>query len=139
MVFITSSHPKRTPAQKAARVVIGAMAVMLIVYLLSLVPYDILREERHRLYGESRTTGVVTVVRSDGDPSDGSRFVAEYKYIDEDGYARQAVAPLPQAVWEKLQPGSRIVVMFVRARPHVVRVQGEIEPRFQVWLRGVLN
>ncbi len=139
MVFITSVYPKRTRAQKMIRLCGGTVVVALILYLFSLVPYDILREERHRMYGEVRTTGIVTEVRTDGDPADGSRFVMGYKYIDEDGFARQADALLPRDVWEKMQPGSLVHVFFVRARPHLARIEGEIEPGFQVWLRGMLR
>ncbi len=139
MVFLSSIHPKRTPIQKAIRIGIGVLGVAAIVYILSLVPYDILREERHRMYGEARTTGIITGVRTDDVAIAGSRFVAEYKFIDGDGYARQALAPLPRELWDKLQPGSKVQVLFVRPLPHLVRMVGEIEPPFQIWLRSVLR
>lgn len=121
------------------RIAIGCLAVSLIVYLLASIPYDILREERYRLYGESRTTGVVTAVQTVPDTDGSSRYVIAYKFADGEGFVRQDEAPVPRTLWEKFQPGSRVMVLFVRSRPHMARIEGEIEPGFQVWLRKILN
>lgn len=139
MVFLSSAHRKRTPLQRIVRFGLGIAAVSLIIYVLSILPYDILREERFRIYGESRTTGVVTGVKSVIDPSSSQCFRVEYKFIDDDGYARQGTADMPESKWKLIRPGSRIVVLYVRSRPELVRVEGEIEPPFQVWLRKVLH
>lgn len=139
MVFITNRHVKRTPAQKAIRFLTGIVAVTLIVFVLSQIPYDILREERFRLYGETRTTGIVTARRTDGTEAIGSKFVLIYKYIDQDGYTRQYQSPMPRKEWERYRPGSRIEVYFAQSKPGLARVAGEIEPPFQLWLRRMLQ
>ncbi len=45
MVILSAPRVRRTTAQRIARVLIGAATVWLIIYGLSLIPYDILRAE----------------------------------------------------------------------------------------------
>lgn len=138
MVFLSGNHSQRTPAQKAMRYGIGTATCLCIIFILWQIPYDILREERYRLYGETRTTGLVLEVGADSS-GDGYPFMLRYKYVDADGLARESTAPLPREEWEMYRPGNRIEVFFINARPNIVRVQGEIEPPFQLWLRNFLQ
>ncbi|QJB58329.1 hypothetical protein HFN16_01575 [Pseudodesulfovibrio sp. zrk46] len=132
------ANKRRSPAQSVLRKVIGATAIAAIILLLWQVPYDILREERLRLFGETRTTGIV--LESGTAADNGERlFLIKYKYIDNDGFARTALAPLPKQLWEQRQPGQRIEVFYVNGKADLSRVAGEQEPAFQLWLRDVLN
>ncbi|WP_285906300.1 DUF3592 domain-containing protein [Pseudodesulfovibrio pelocollis] len=139
MTFLSGNRVRRTPAMRVLRGVVGCAAVALIIYALSMVPYDILRAERFRIYGESFTTGVVTAVRAEAATSEGSRFFVDYKYVDADGLVRNATARLPHEEWERYRPGERIEVLYASQRPAVSRTPGEIEPRFQLWLRAMLR
>jgi hypothetical protein len=139
MVILSGTRPKRTPTQRIIRFLIGVTAIACIIFSLSLVPYDILRAERFRLFGETMTTGIVTSVSTKAGTEDGSRFFIEYKYVDSDGLARHASARLPQQDWQRLRPGTRIEVLFARQRPGLSRVRHEIEPPFQQWLRRMLH
>ncbi|WP_319468455.1 DUF3592 domain-containing protein [uncultured Pseudodesulfovibrio sp.] len=139
MIFTPGRHPQRTPAQKFFRVVLGLAAVTLICVFLYHVPYDVLREERLRLYGEDHTTGLVIAVSTTAATSDGSRYTVDYKYVDNDGFVRQASAFLPHDVWKRYRPGDRIEVMFASGHPDLSRVRDEIEPAFQEWLRRMLD
>ncbi len=136
MVYFRDKTP-RTPGQKLARKLIGIITIALIVFVLSQIPYELLREERFRLYGETRTTGIVTDVYTANDH--GRYFIVGYKYIDQDGFAHTAQAPLPKAIWQKFGPGSRIEVFYASGQPQLARVRGELEPAFQIWLRRLLH
>nr|WP_319542634.1 hypothetical protein [uncultured Pseudodesulfovibrio sp.] len=139
MVYL-SNPVKRTPMQRLVRYVFGAAAISCLVWAFYSIPYDILREERARLYGEVLTSGLVLAVSSDeagGMPE--ARLIVEYKYVDPDGYARIASARLPNNMWQKYRPGASIEVIFARTRPDLVRVPDEVEPAFQVWLRGLMD
>lgn len=139
MVYL-SDPPRRTPAQKRLRVLLGLAAVALIAWGLSSLPYDILRAERSRLFGEEITSGLVLKVRTDVDPGHPeASLVIEYKYADPDGYARRAEARMPDSEWSRYRPGAVITVLLVRGRPDMARVPGEVEPAFQVWLRDLMN
>lgn len=140
MVYLSGSRKKRTPMQKIIRKVVGVFVVSAIVWCLYSVPYDVLREERLRLFGEEHTSGLVLSVHADTNarnPDD--RYLIEYKYVDPDGYAHTAYAALPFKVWQKFQAGSRIEVFYALSKPALARVPGEIEPPFQKWLRETLN
>ncbi len=140
MVFISGTRVKRTPLQRLLRRILGAATIFAIIWAIYSVPYDILREERYRLFGENNTTGLVLLVRTNNAAqTPEERFVIEYKYVDPDGFARIASAPLPHDLWIKFRPGSRIEVIYARARPDLARVPNEIIPPFQAWLRKVLN
>ena len=95
MVYLSGSRPKRSPGVRVARIIIGILAVAAIVYGLSSLPYDVLRMERHRLFGEMRTIGRVTALRTDVVPQEGLRHFIDYKYIDGDGLARQGTGQGP--------------------------------------------
>jgi len=121
------------------RFLTGVGAIALIILILSQLPYDILREERFRLYGETRTTGIVMQVRTDTSATNNETFLIDYKYLDQDGIVRYATAPLPKEIWVRFKPGNRLDVLYVRSHPDLSRVGGEIEPQFQLWLRQVLQ
>jgi len=130
---------QRTRSQKVMRFLTGVGAIALIILILSQLPYDILREERFRLYGETRTTGIVMQVRTDTSATNNETFLIDYKYLDQDGIVRYATAPLPKEIWVRFKPGNRLDVLYVRSHPDLSRVGGEIEPQFQLWLRQVLQ
>jgi hypothetical protein len=139
MVYL-SDPPRRTPAQRMLRYLLGIGAVALIVWGLASLPYEILRAERSRLFGEEITSGLVLKVRTDENPDHpDASLVIEYKYVDPDGYARRAEARMPDSEWSRCRPGAVITVLLVRGRPDMARVPNEVEPAVQVWLRDLMN
>lgn len=140
MVFMSTHTSRRSPLYKAMRFMLGVVAVAAIVWGLSCVPYDILREERFRLMGETQTSGVVLAMYTNNTASSpDTRFVIKYKFVDPDGYARTILAPLPQNIWELCTPGSQVNVFYPSSKPEFARIPGEVEPAFQAWLRSVLD
>lgn len=139
MVFFSSHQASHRLPVKLLRILIGLVAIALIVLTLYHVPYDILREERFRLYGEAATNGMVISIRTVAVKAHDERFAIDYKYIDQDGFRREASAAVPYTVWRGVCPGDRIEVFYALSRPGLSRVRGEIEPAFQVWLRDALN
>lgn len=138
MVYF-SGNTHRSLFERVVRKLLGLAAVALIVFVLWGLPYDILREERYRLYGETRTTGLVTEVGTAVGSDDVREYFIDYKYIDHDGFARESQAELPKKIWDRFQPGSRVEVLYVSGRPALVRIPGEIEHPFQTWLRNTLD
>ncbi|XXJ19015.1 hypothetical protein ACR42D_05555 [Desulfovibrio caledoniensis] len=140
MVYLSGSNPRRTPLRRLARALAGLAAVSLIVWGLASIPYDILRAERSRLFGEEITSGLVLKLRTDEDPEHPhARVVIEYTYVDPDGYARRAEARLPDSLWRQYRPGKVVKVLLVKGRPDISRIPDEVEPAFQVWLRNLMN
>ncbi|EGB16469.1 hypothetical protein DND132_3266 [Pseudodesulfovibrio mercurii] len=140
MVYLSGSAPKRTPRQRLIRILVGAAVVAFIVWGIAAIPYDILRAERARLFGEEVSSGLVLHLRTDTDEAHPhARVVIEYTYVDRDGIARRAEARLPDSLWRQYRPGTVIRVLLVRGRPDLVRIPDEVEPAFQVWLRNLMN
>ncbi|BDQ35163.1 hypothetical protein JCM14722_27050 [Pseudodesulfovibrio portus] len=140
MAFMSGTHAKRTAEYRRIRIIVGAAVVACLVWAFASLPYDILRAERARLYGEEATTGVVLAVRGVESSDTGKgRLVVDYKYIDPDGFARTASARMDASKWSQYRPGRSVKVIFVRNRPEIVRLPGEEEPAFQLWLRDLMN
>lgn len=139
MVFI-SNKPKRTPGERIVRFLTGLVVVSALVWGFYSLPYDILREERARMYGEEISTAMVleAVTDESGEYPD-AKVLIRYKYVDHDGYSRTAVARIPNSMWGKYRTGMVVRVYLVSTRPDISRVEDEVEPAFQTWLRSVLN
>lgn len=139
MVFLTDT-PKRSPVQRLLRFFLGTVVVVGIAWGVVSLPYDILREERARLYGEKSTTGQVVSVQADeSDSHPGARLLVEYHYVDPDGFSHTATARLPDNLWQRYRKGAVIRVIYVHNRPEIVRLPDEVEPSFQVWLRNLME
>ena len=134
---MSGSKPKRTPAQQVMRYAFGTIMIGAIIFVLSQIPYEILREERFRMYGETSVVGVVTAVFRQEESS--SQYAVQYQYVDQDGLSRHATAPLPKDIWSQYRAGSRLRVTYAVASPSLARIKGEIEPPFQLWLRSMLD
>lgn len=140
MVYLSGATPKRTQTQRLIRILFGAAAVSLIIWGLAAIPYDVLRAERARLYGEEPSSGLVLRLRTNESADHPhARVVIDYTYVDRDGLARRAQARLPDNLWRRYRPGTVIPVLLVRGRPDLVRIRDEVEPAFQVWLRNLMN
>ena len=63
----------------------------------------------------------------------------DYTYTDPDGFARRAQARVPDSDWARYRPGMTVKVLYVRNRPEIARLPGEVEPAFQVWIRELMN
>ena len=136
--MINSPPPRRSLFTRLSRLVFGCVAVGLVVWLLAQVPYGVLREERARIFGEVRTTGLVEALRSESVPGGGMQFFVAYKYVDQDGMLRRAESRIEPDVWRRFSPGDKLHVLYARSRPELARVGGQIDPPFQMWLRRML-
>lgn len=137
---MSGTRPKRTPMQVFLRRTLGCIAIGAIVWALYSIPYDILRQERARAFGENRTTGLVlTVEKNDANQNSDNRYFITYKYIDPDAYAHVAAAPLPYDIWKKFAPGDRVIVFYAKNKPTLARISGQIHPPFQNWLIHILH
>jgi len=134
-----ASFPRRRPAVRVARFLLGCAAVAAIVFVLARLPYGVLREERARIFGEVGTVGVVESVRSEAVPAGGMLFFLDYKYVDHDGLLRRSSSRVEAPVWRRFSPGSRIRVLYARSKPELARIPGQVFSPFQAWLRRVLD
>ncbi|MGE4293388.1 MAG: hypothetical protein AB7E32_14405 [Desulfovibrio sp.] len=109
---------------------------ILVLWTLARIPYALLREERIRSFGETRTT-VWVLERLPSDSRDSG--LLRVRYRGPDGRAREAVLPVRREVWSSTVPGSGVVGFVARADPSLCRLRGQIEAPFQIWLRNALG
>jgi hypothetical protein len=119
------------------RDVLAVAGTILVLWLLSRIPYGLLREERVRAFGEARTTAWVLerIPRRSGDPA----WRLRVRYRGPDGRARETIVPVSQDFWSASVPGSGVEGFVARADPSLCRLSGQIEEPFRVWLRSVLE
>ncbi|MBU1247334.1 MAG: hypothetical protein KKB70_01440 [Proteobacteria bacterium] len=128
------SPPSRPSLSRRLRRLLAVLLTGLVLWLLTQVPYGIIRQERIRAFGETPAMAtVVEVTAREGNA--GRRYLATYRYIGPDGMARLRNAPFPLKAWRTLAPGSRIVVYYATGEPNISRARLELEVPFQVWLR----
>ena len=123
-----------SPSAKRLRTALALILTGAVLWLLSQVPYQILREERIRAFGETEVRAVVTGVAVD-DSGTGRTWLATYRYIGPEGMTRERRAAFPPEVWERLAPGRVITVYYANGEPNISRAQLEAESAFRVGLR----
>lgn len=120
------------------RYAVGLAFIAGFVWLLSLVPYDIFREEKARAMGERMVYATVFNKKTVPDEN-GPLLVISYRYFDSDGIERIGVANMPEGLWKRIRKGSKVPVFYARSKPELSRVKYMVEPKFQKTLRGWLN
>ena len=133
-------HPE-SPARRISRWIIGLGFAAGFVWLLTQIPYAIIRQERFRMFGETRTMGLVLAKKElpEGFRGARTRWLVGYQYLDKDGFLRQGTAFVPEPEWRALSQGDRVPVWFPDTKPALSRMEGEVEPAFQLWLRHMLE
>ena len=129
------ARPLRTALVRTAWVLAAAG----LLWALYSVPYDILRTERLRAYGEVETRGVVQGKSESRDANGRTLLLVEYVYEDGSGLLRKAEAPFDPDRYAVFQPGDPLTVFYARADPTIVRAEGQIEPWLQERLRTFLG
>lgn len=115
--------------------------VGLTLYLLYTVPYQMLRQERVRAFGEVETTGVAIVLEKGNTTTkyETPWYTVTYKYVDGSGYTRTAKSVIKGNAWHRLQPGSKFKLWYAKQKPDLVRVEHQIESDMQIWIRKWLR
>lgn len=119
------------------------MLIIALIVLISLffIPYEEIRIERIRAFGESMAVGTVVgkkIMNIDtmriGDKI--GNHVLTYRFIDPSGLARERSACVEIAFWNRVVPGDSVVVHFAKAEPGISRLQHELENSLVRFLAG---
>ncbi|WP_018124880.1 DUF3592 domain-containing protein [Desulfovibrio oxyclinae] len=127
--------------KKGIQLFLAVGLTLLFLWLLYKVPYQMIREERVRLLGETKTTGEVLLKEKSSTSTSFETpwHTITFKYVDNDGYTRTEKVIMKEAYWQQLRPGSVVTVWFARAKPDLVRVEGMVESEMQTRLRNWLE
>ncbi|WP_320169102.1 hypothetical protein [Maridesulfovibrio sp.] len=108
---------------------LAACAVLLALFL---VPYDDIRTERIRAFGEKSAVGTVIGkqrhAENSGSPGSSiTDYLIRYRFVDPSGLPRNREARVDEDFWKEIVPGDSVVVHFAKAAPRVSRVEHEVE------------
>lgn len=127
--------------KRRMQLVVGIGLCALCIWLLYKVPYQMLREERMRAMGETKTSGLVLkkYATETSTKYETPWYLVEYRYRDNSGFTRDDKAVIDKTMWDGLNAGDTIVVWFASGNPGLVRVEGQVESDLQVRLREWLK
>ena len=135
-------YPHQRPRRPLRSFLAKALLILAtagVIWGLASLPYDILRVERIRAFGEQETRGVVLSVAGAEDQDGRPVVLVEYEYRDGDGVFRQARALFSPEHSPIPKPGDDVSVFYARGNPNIVRLEGQIEPWLQEHLRKFLS
>ncbi len=108
------------------------------LWLLTQIPYDIIRQERIRAFGEEPAQALVVSKSASLEP-EGNKHQIIYRYIGPEGLSRQRKAEFDAPFWQSVRPGDSITVYYARGEPNLSRAHFEVEDSFRVWLRQTVR
>lgn len=111
--------------------IIFLIAVVLLVSLL-FIPYEEIRAERIRAFGENKAIGIVidkSVRKEEQNKTNQllQQYIVRYSFIDPSGLPRERAAIVEKAFWGKIILGDNIIVHYAKAQPGVSRLEHENE------------
>ncbi|MGE4554426.1 MAG: DUF3592 domain-containing protein [Desulfovibrionaceae bacterium] len=130
--------PARKPSSRLKKVLWYSAAAGLLV-LLTLIPYDVVRQERLRAFGEIETRGRVEERYQAVDQDGRTLCMLAYAWKDREGRVHLRDAAFGRDWWAALRVGDPITVHYARAQPDLARAQGELEGAFARRLREFLS
>lgn len=104
------------------------------LWMLTQIPYDIIRQERIRAFGETAAPAQVVgkdLLRENGE----ARHLVSYRYHGPEGQQRRRTALFPAKAWNAMRIGQAITIYYATGEPNLSRASGEQEESFRVWLR----
>ncbi|SMF06560.1 hypothetical protein [Desulfovibrio gilichinskyi] len=121
--------PNYSPVKKNL-LIVGAFLFLCALYA---IPYQEIRIERIRAFGESETVGTVIEkisvnhheLQSSADPK--VEHFIRYQFIDPLGQTQEKIAGIPDRQWQALSGGDSIIVYYAKAAPRISRVKNEKE------------
>ncbi len=120
------------PSQQKVRRCFAIVVTFFALFLLSQIPYTMIRKERIRAFGEASASAVVLKKFREHSLS---QYCLTYCYRGSDGLHRTRTAPFTKEAWKHAKVDSFIRIYYATGEPNISRAQGELENHFQVWLR----
>ncbi len=124
--------------QRRMRRSLAVVLTATFLWLLTQIPYDIIRQERIRAFGEEPTQALV-VSKSASLGLEGELHQIIYRYVGPEGLNRQREAIFDAHFWQSVRPGNSITIYYALGEPNLSRAHLEIEDPFRVWLRNAVR
>lgn len=112
--------------------IITYTAAFLFFLSLFFIPYDEIRTERIRAFGEKTAVGIVidkNIRKEQISPSveEKASYMIKYRFIDPSGLPRERSASVDTNFWRKVTRGESVIVHFAKAEPGISRIENEEE------------
>jgi len=121
--------PDNSPIKKNL-LLVGAFLFLCALYI---IPYQEIRIERIRSFGENEAVGTVLekIYKKPhaNNPSNDqlTEQLIRYRFIDTLGQPQERIASVSEMEWKKLSPGDNIIVYYAKAAPRISRIKNEKE------------
>lgn len=96
------------------------------------IPYNEIRTERIRSFGEKKAIGMITAREVTGKKH--INYWLTYSFVDPLGICRKRSVAVSKKCWEKHLGGDSIKVIYPVAQPGLSRIKGEIESPFVIFM-----
>lgn len=112
--------------------IVTYLAALLFFLSFFFIPYDEIRTERIRAFGEKAAVGIVidkNIRKGQISPSvEGKKnYMIKYRFIDPSGLPRERSANVDTNFWRKVTKGESVIVHFAKAEPGISRIEHEEE------------
>ncbi|WP_320009220.1 hypothetical protein [Maridesulfovibrio sp.] len=126
-MILYNSVPKSGLTRK-----IAFCAALLVIAGYFFIPYQEIRLERIRAFGENKVIGIVIEKNSrigeyNYKQEKTKRYTVTYRFIDSSGIPRERTAVVKNNFWRRILRGDSVIVYYAKAAPEVSRIEHEKE------------
>ena len=121
------------PSYSPVKKILLLVAAFIFLCALYIIPYQEIRLERIRAFGENEAVGTVLekIYKNPhaNNPSNDQQIkqLIRYRFIDPLGQPQERIASVSDMEWNKLSPGDNIIVYYAKAAPRISRIKNEKE------------
>ena len=121
-----------SPTKSGIKSKIAMLAALMVIAGYFFIPYQEIRLERIRAFGEKKVIGIVIEKNSrigehNSEKTKEERQTVRYRFIDPSGLPRERTAAVQSTYWMGISQGDSVVVYYAKAAPEVSRIEHEIE------------
>jgi len=118
------------------RTLIGLAAAALVIFLLSILPYQTMREERmFALSSQETFAKVVDVAAGQSSISGQPCRMVRYRFVDQSGVSRYGTSCLRPQEAEIMAPGAELPIIYATGNPNYSEASSSVQDPVKRWIR----
>jgi hypothetical protein len=124
------------PKRRGGRLLAGLAAAALVIFLLSMIPYQTMREERMFALGSQETFAKVVDVAAEQSKISGQpcRMVS-YRFVDRSGVSRNGASCLPPQEADIMAVGAVLPIIYATGNPDYSEAASAVQSPVKRWIR----
>ncbi|WP_419780534.1 hypothetical protein [Maridesulfovibrio sp.] len=121
-----------SPTKSGIKSKIAMLAALMVIAGYFFIPYQEIRLERIRAFGEKKVIGIVIEKKSRRGEHNSKqdhieRQTVKYRFVDNSGLPRERTATVKNNFWRRISRGDSVIVYYAKAAPEVSRIEHEKE------------